>query len=658
MAGEGYERRVQPGGAVDIGGVSIGAAGAVGADVEQLGGVLQERERREKAQRHADEASDFGVRYAGTKLRMDDLETDLQANLPAGGEGYSDNIRSALDAEEKQIFAGITDPRLLPRAKESWKDYRASVEARAHAYQVGAQTRKRNADNKDAVSLAANRVGRLDREDDVLGELSDIADMIEAQPGAEDLKEAATQEAAGAIVGSFLMGQAERNPGRAKQILDSGRYDKILQPAQIDALRSHADVVERRGEAEARAAAAQAKAAKREELDTQYAQWKAGTGDPQRGLQIAAGYEQIGDTSKGVEVRTDAGDRSAAIGYRGATPAQLDIEIAKLNGVEAADGGLTAQQASLRRGLLDVRKTVTGLIAQSPLLANSFSTGALAPAPIDWNDPATIDARLTSARAAAKRYGQVDVKPLLPDEITQMQDVYRKEGGKAAVLDHLRLFGDDAGSAARQIAPTDPAFIHGADLAASGSAGRAAMADVLAGEKAIKAAPGVWTTAVKADAQVAWQKVLPMFATSPALGSAIYSNARAIYAAESLRDGETDQTEINDERWTRAIDRAAGGDGTGHGGVAQINGAPVIVPPGMAKDQFAKILGKAPPVAWLKAAGGRTPIIGGRPATLGELRGAVPVAIGDGLYGLRIGNGRIMTRDGRTWSIDISKLDD
>lgn len=631
------------------------APGAIVGDaVADFGKTMLDAELRDRQRDRASAAADRSVAFAQMQADIDGELQQLKLDTPADGSGYEEKANAIVERRTSTFVDTLADPQIRNAFLPDVARLRANSLTSASAYAIERRGTKLVTDEETATATLANNLGRApsDANWELYQQLTDK--RIEQYGGM--LPAAAIDElrrksmATGAI--AYAEGLA---PEARKTLIDSGKLDSFVSAEKMLALRSGTEVDLRRAAAEQRALASQAKAETREQLATIEATLDAGTGKPQEWDALAERYAAIGDTSKAVTLRAKGASAAAAIQYRGLTVPQLDAKLAELNVLEAKNGGLSTAENSLRTGLQDVRKTVSSLLGQSPLLAASYSAGAAAPAPINWSDPATIEARRTSARAAARRYGQIDVKPLMPDEIEQMQAIYRAEGGKQAVLDRVRLFGDDAGSAARQVT-NDPSFIHLADLSAGGLAGRSAAADAIAGEQVLKTNATIWPAGVKADAQTAWQKIAPMFATAPGLGNAIYQNAKSIYAIESVRAGDLDQTGLNEERWRGALDRAAGGDGRGRGGIVGINGSSTIVPEDMNKDDFVKLLARAPADAWPKAAQGRNAYIGGRKATLGEIRGAVPVPMAGGRYAFRIGNGVVTNSQHQPWTIDIAIL--
>lgn len=626
----------------------------VGEAVADFGRTMLDAELRDRQRQRASTAADRSVAFAQMQADIDGELQQLKLNTPADGSGYEEKAGQIVERRTQGFIDTLADPQIRNAFLPDVARLRANSLTSASAYAIERRSEKLVSDEETATATLANNLGRAPNEAnwELYRQLTDkrLSEYGGMLPAAAIDELRRKSMATGAI--SYAQGLP---PEARKALLDSGKLDSFVSAEKMLALKNGVEVDLNQLAAQQRALASQAKAETREQLATVEAVLNAGTGKPQEWDALADRYAAIGDTSKAVTLRAKGASAAAAIQYRGLTVPQLDAKLAELNVTEAKNGGLTAAENSLRTGLQDVRRTVSSLLGQSPLLAASYSAGSAAPAPINWSDPASIEARRTSARAAARRYGQVDTKPLLPDEIEQMQAAYRSEGGKQAVLDRVRLFGDDAGSAARQVT-NDASFIHLADLSAGGLAGRSAAADAIAGEQVLKTNATIWPAGVKADAQEAWRKISPMFATAPALGTAIYQNARSIYAIESVRAGDLDQNGLNDDRWRSALDRAAGGDGRGRGGIVGINGSFAIVPEDMAKDDFVKLLARAPANVWPKAAQGRNAYIGGRLATLPEIRRAVPVAMAGGRYAFRVGNGVVTNSQHQPWTIDIAVL--
>ncbi|MBD3732511.1 MAG: hypothetical protein IE934_07340 [Sphingopyxis sp.] len=626
----------------------------VGQGLDQLGEATQRVVLVDRQRDRAGMAADRAVAFAQLQGQIDDELTQLKLNGPADAAGFEEKAATIVERRTDDFLNTLSDREVRNAFLPDVAQYRGRVLGNAKAYAIEKRADKTIADYEAADDIGANLLNRSPTGDNWESYQASVETRIGQMEGL--LPADKIEELRRASLAKGAISLAEGLPAdKRKILLDSGQFDTLLPADKLLALKSGTDVDLRREAAEQRALASQAKAEQREELATVEATLNAGTGKPQDWQSLADRYEAIGDTSKAVELRAKGQSSAAAVGYRNLTPAQLDQELAKLNAIETRNSGLTPSENALRSGLKDIRSTVTSLIGQSPMLAASYATGRAPPAPINWSDPASIEARRRSARAAANQYGQRDAKPLLPSEIEEMQATYRSPGGKAMVLDRVRLFGDDAASAARQIS-NDPMFAHLADLSASSATGRNVASLALQGDEILKTQKGIWTPAVRNDANAAWGAYAKAFSDAPALGTALYQTARGIYAYESADAGDVEQNGLDEDRWKRALDRAAGGDGRGRGGIIAMNGGHVIIPPDWTEQDFTQTIARAGQAEWTRAAQGRNAYVGGRLLTLPEIRKAVPVPMFDGRYRIRIGNGLVTNSEKRPWTFDINLL--
>ncbi|MFZ5704912.1 MAG: hypothetical protein ACOY5R_06555 [Pseudomonadota bacterium] len=631
------------------------AAGAIvgeglqgfGQTADRVADIQRERER-------ASLAADRAVAFAQVQSQIGDELDQLKREAPADAAGFEEKAASIVEQRTQAFIDTLSDREIRNAFLPNVAQYRGRVIGATKAYAIEARAGKLANDVQTAVDINRNALLRSPTPDNWTGFTETVDTLMGQLQGmlpADKIDELRRQSIEGGAI-SYATGMP---PKELETKLKEGAFDTLLPANKLLALRSANESDLRQIAAQETALKNQAKAEKREQLATAEALLNAGTGKPQAWSALADEYAALGDTSKAVELRAKAASTSAAIGYRGMTLPQIDAELARLTAAETQKGGLSASENSLRTGLQEVRRTVSSLIGQSPMLAASYATGTEPPAPINWSDPASIDARALKARAAARQYGQRDVKPLLPSEIDELRSAYASPGGKATVLDRVRLFGDDAASAARQVA-NDPAFVHLASLSASSPSGRNAAMQVLQGEEILKTAKGVWAPGVKGDADTQWRAYAQSFADSPSLGTALYQTAKAIYAFESASAGDLDQTGLNEQRWKSALDRAAGGDGRGRGGIIAMNGGQVILPPSWTEQEFAQTIARAGQAEWTRAAEGRNAYVGGRLVTLSEIRKAVPVPIDDSRYAFRIGDGYVTNSARQTWTVDINLL--
>ncbi len=232
----------------------------------------QERQRRE-AQAAAEKAQQqrdtLGVEriVAEAETWADDTFRQMSENAAPGADGFETQIDEAWTQRRAQLVSDTGG--LSPYAREMLAtrlDSRVGARLRSEAgrFATGARVAK-TVDDFDAVITAkANRViSNPDAHDEEATDLAGLLTILDL-PADRRAKVAGAMRAT--LAKSAVAGQIDRDPAKALEWLDSGRFDKGLSPDLKISLRNASEAAMRQRESEAKAAAALARAELRSDL--------------------------------------------------------------------------------------------------------------------------------------------------------------------------------------------------------------------------------------------------------------------------------------------------------------------------------------------------------------------------------------------------------
>lgn len=223
-----------------------------------------------------------------------------------------------------------------------------------------------------------------------------------------------------------------------------------------------------------------------------------------------------------------------------------------------------------------------GLVAAQPL----FQPGQAA-------DPAAMRARRDQALAVAEHYG-VAPRMLTDEESGRLGSQLAAAGpdAKLQMFGAIREgFGAYTPDVLREVAADDPVSAQAAGLFVFGEGQQRVTARAaLAGQEIVKG--GNASLPAKADQDAAVAETLGTAAGSLSrTHNQIIETAKALYAAEAQRRGlppnAPEGRDLFAEMLQKAAGRTTGRDGRDYGGIAEYNGAQVLIPAELAADDFA-----------------------------------------------------------------------
>jgi hypothetical protein len=630
----------------------------VGAALEQFGQAKHSADVRayqiERQQNAASEQASFASNFAKYRQSMDGVVLQTRGNAAPGAAGHPDSIKTVYEAGRDALLSGITEDRLRQQASAQFDEYGASLLSRESVWAEGKRVAKLVTDTGDLIDTGANRIRSARDQAAYADELRHGQDAIAAMQGIDDDTKAKLQRqmqqsySVSFVQGLFDSGQAKT----AKGLIESGAFNDVLEPKQIEALTNGADVEMRRDQALIEHQQAQQKAALNEAIATAKVAMDAGQYvEPATLSTLRDQAAALGDTSTAQDLDNRIAENGFAKIYQGAPPNQIEARRAAL----AGKGNTTPAE---QRELAWLQSKGDALISQ----ANDDTVGyamkyGRGPAAIDWNDPATVQARVSWSRTEAEATGR-PVAVLSRVEAEQLHETMAAgQKGRLQVLQQLDALPPvERMTAARQVAPQDVSFQHEAQIAP------AFRATVYNGRERLVADRAFLNPDKKTAEGLNAQQLLgiagseldfALKAVSPADAAAVKDIAGS-YLAGVLSAKARSVNSLTPTDIREAATVALGGKPLGRGQLGGIGhwagGEAFIVPDGFTQDGFAM-------AAWrdksAKAAKGMGPI--NPDGTPFDLNNAYPVYVGGGSYRWETRSGTIVKRkDGRPYLSEVA----
>ncbi|MDR6847184.1 hypothetical protein [Sphingomonas sp. BE137] len=655
-----YQPQVAPGNTAGIPLAQPQDFGAgVGQGIEQLGGALHrgaiDAYKIERQQRADAQAADFNVRFAQAREDADKASIDARTNAAPGGAGHADQMAQWWADRKATLTDGITEDSLRRSASAQINEFGSRFETAEYQFEAGARVGKIATDTQSATEIAANRAYRQQDPKAFGEEFSLGRQSLENMTGVPaEVRQKLIKDYEEKVSVGFLNGVKDRNPSAVKLLLDSGGFDDLVSPQQMERLRDGAQVEIRRNEALAQHQIALQKAATNEAIATAKAQQAAGIVVPDATLdQLAQAARANGDTSNATELSALQIHNGVNRETQGWTAQQYDSELARLRAL----GPKASPDDQVRLHALET--IAPGRKQQFERDPGQWAAiNGAPPPPLNFADPATWAARRQWAATVSKAAGQ-PVPLLQPAEVNQLKANFASgDKGRLEVIDTIApLGGRDALQAMRQIAPDDAVAQRLVGLpminrasAASGAAARKAdrsLIDDMKPDGSGKLALEKYNTDVA--------PALARFAPQDA--NAAREIAGNLYADWARAHGVHT---FNPSQYGTFLQVAVGGaiDGQGvfHGGIGYWNNVPVKLPAEQSQAQFEKVLSSVkwsddPKVPHPVYSDGKTTI------TPQVLRSYVPVARSDGFYEFHGPGGIIVASNtGGIFKLDLGYL--
>lgn len=639
----GYRRQIAPRPAAALPRTSARAFGAELADEMGRTAEIAHRERLEDhaIARRAEQDRQWTQFQHGFALARENMGGISRKSRDDGADGHIERVAETWEVHRENLLGQLSDENVRNRASAALETWGASFRDNEAAWQQVTFSKRAVEDYAAARDVAANRARRLESPDDYLAETAIQHDAIDALNIPEDGKNGLRRETDQVMAIAFLQGRIDADPVLAKAMIDQGAFDDVLDPKQVDALLRGIDVEIRKLDiAERRKADAEERALKEDfRVFKEHEEQGRDVTDQIAGLHERAAALGLDDVV--AELEGFAGDAQFAKTYEGVPPAQLEQRMAVLRAKKDPSDLQAMELRWIEKHLPKVAKRYT----EDPVNFYANESGPLAPPPIDFNDPASIDARAKWARSVGspKPFSKVEAA-----ELAQLYDSGR--AGTVEVMEMLhRMPADQAMSAAKMIDPTDdelPVMVtlpkQYRDMARRGrealKANKKLLSDPMRDDselrKGITALNGYFEDALRGVQGDQRQ--------------AIKNTALRIAAGYVDRDGTT----ITKNLYFHALNMALGARGSGadrRGGLGRWKDDNwYLLPSGVTGDEFARS-------AFAQARNNKVKPVNpdGSPAALKDL---IPFAVGDGLYQFRSrSDGPVFGSDGKTWQIRVSR---
>jgi len=653
-----------------------------------IGPGLQEGARalREAAQTQlvkAEQARELGrTQYTADFFRLQgDLQShilDLRDNAADGAAGHAESTRAAITEATEPFVAGIHDPILKAemRARVAALTTTLTTSEAAWADQQRQISLGRNADQ--ALDRAANGLMTDPTPENLEQSRQALAGMVDGWSNApESLRIEHHQRIAQGTAAAYVTGIGRNNPGAALATLRSGVFDGDLSPEQRRTLETTMDAAQRQ-----RVAAARAQA--QSTIDVLQARLRNHdptiTDDELNQAQQLAQQAGIGTEAYNIAVARVM--HRADVQYRNANPVEISTAINEVSARIATAGEHASPDDVVLRDHLQTLLTQRTQIVQNDPLSAAARAGVRIP-PLNFSDPASIQARIVAARAAQRLTGFYQV--LTPQETALLRErAASGPAGRLSAVNALAAIGaadqEGAMDAARQIAPDDPTFVHAMrlppnarELVIRGAEARRLMpAQVrIAQNSELSDVASASGTISFNEATQVWfvRHVAPMLVRSqPEFINGVLEGARNIYAERRRALGDTGQEEFSEANFASSVNLALGRSQRG-GGMGQWTQGPraangdapgFLLPARMSQQGFESVMANLPIEgdprhhSWMGASNGVPVWSNGAPVSTDDIRGRfVPVAVSDGVYQFQNGPTLLMTREGRPFQLDV-----
>lgn len=657
----GYQQQVRPQAAAPMPLANAEQFGAGVADAAmQFGQQLHRSELRayeiERRNTADSEAAAFGRRFAETREELDAISRERRGQALPGGAGHSELMRQAFEERRAALLEGITEDSVRRQAEASLDDFGGRFRGREADWQEGQRVGALVSDRQSATAISANRARRAAGQEggaDAYSEELQIGRAdIEAMPGVPpDVRARLTREHDQQVTVGFVNGLNDSNPQMAIAMLNSGLFDDVLEPQQVDGLRQRAEQEMRALQMEANARARAAVADNREYIDG--IQREAADGVPIDDDRLAEAQRRATESGLSGEAYDIAGLRVRSATnreFRSATPLQIEqaLRAADADIAQAGDRA-TPGQVVRRNHLRTLLAARTTQIDNDPA-AFGASIG-IRFEPLDPGNPDSVAARVRAANATAEATGRPPAY-LTPQEATQMRANMGTPAGRMTALQvagsFRRASPQGVRLVAQQLAPNDPLFVHAAGM--RGEVG----SQILEGRT-------IWNRSFRPPTRLAAQLDRQLGAALRHLPEQsrnnVLASAQFLYAFYAARDGTPDGPDapLQAGLLQNVVRMAAGGNtfnGEWRGGIGEYRGRQVVLPTDMSEGQFEEAMGNIRRTGLVTRAGEEISAESLR-------RNYVPVLLPSGRYGFVGPDGAFAVVNGRSGvpgEVDINRL--
>lgn len=650
-----YQSQVGPGTAVEQPRANALAFGAEITDAVAQGENMLMQHLDQVQQRDAarEKQAQLGAAGAAISALQDDTQSEIDAARTAPDALSADHVPRLLksfDDKKAAIIAGIANPDVAIWAGQHADELRHGVVTREGAWSAAQAAGKLLTDTQASVDLSANALYTAPSWGDLNSSLNRLDSQIDGYALEPDQKAKLKGETRAKLGSSFIQGMSERDPYAARQAIDSGQLNGLVDADHMAALGNRVDSEIKGREAAARLEQQAARALQAQQASAAKAEATAAKAAMIERVKATADYLREGGTLAPGEARQYAMAAAAAgnpelartvdhlgtisnvnTALRGATPQQAQAEVAALRSKVTADGPKadTNDLVALKAG--EQWLVNTGSEIKADPLSFASKQGVVTLTPLDTASPGSFAARAATVGKVAQHYG-VPVNPLTAAEMRDYHAILDSGSPKAklSALEGLSGLGKYSGAAMRQIGGNDPFHAHvGSLLGARYGASTAEAA--LRGAPIAAAQPQLFKDdagqSVDRTALIA-SMTAGATAMDPSLAASLPRVADAIYAARWTATGHTGW---NTNAYQAAVNAALGAyhsaDGAMRGGLGVWKKQALLLPPDVSNDELVHALDMVP----IPTKGGPVDQRG-RPILAVTLKNYPIISIGGGRY--------------------------
>lgn len=609
-------------------------ARGLGQAVEQVAGAYQRKQDRDDAAYAANlvarARSDWSSRFR-----------DLQDAAELGAPEFEQQVRLEYDNYAEEALANVPASQ-RDRVGVQLLNLRTMLLEDAANFESASRVSARRLQIQETLNESANQVFV---DSDAYGPV--LENALAAVEAADDLRAdqqaALRQEVIQGVTGSYYRGLIESDPYRAVSELRDSEIAARLDVSARTTLLNSANVRVRQREAVAKAEAAAADMALRQEVDA--ALWLV-----ERGYQ-PEGWDGLVARTRGTPYAPVVDQAEAArgerVGFALLSAEERAVELRRQQ--DAAADGTSRLSVEQLQDLGRIDKTLRDAAKEDPM-ALASQQGLVALDGLDFNDAASLQARFQQAQRVSAHYG-VPALPMTEQEVDQLSQLLAGAAPtqQLVMVDWLYdgLGADHIGPTLAQLAANDDQSRLFATASAIAQEDRETARRILEGNRVLQNTKDALPLANEGYRRGLIEHVGDAFAYRPETRAAVEQAVLAYYAHASSLAGDLSRT-LDDDRLESAVEAVTGG-------VVEHNDHHLIPPRrGMSQADFEDLLDTVddrsldanPP---LSSDGSRW--------TADDIldRGRL-VTIRPGLYRVLIGDMFAVGVDGRPWSLDLNNL--
>lgn len=558
-----------------IPGTSSGAAQtAPGVPTQpEVQGPMPLTDDQKKVEAHTDYNNQFWktATVIKAKASAEEMFAQKAASTTGDAQGFTEDYLKDYDKGANDVISKAPDPKLQEEVKNELSNYRQVIGQRAVGHEAQASYTSKLQDTKGILDTSVSRVAQSpELFDDAMGDMKRISDFLPTDTRANFEGEYKSKLSRAAI-GTMM----DQDPEGAHKEIMSGKFAEHLNDDDKKYLATQAQVKINQNQTIKTKSISDAQNAIRSTYD------KFNNLDP-------VVPEELDSLAKQANL---SNDQPTIDRYNALKEQSLDYQhLTSLPILKAKEFAATASPE-----IQTAFKKMESMAKQQPL---SFENkmGTISLQPLADNDVSSFivrrrDVEFTNDRNPQASHSQV----LTPEEVTS----YAGKLKEMKSDDIIRLAGNmqhglgyHVDTAINQLAKQNPLEAHAMGLAIMGGEHEGVAKNMLDGQAALKANPGLRQELFKDN--VNHQAFMAHAATAfpdQNMAGGIMNAANALYAQKKA---ETGAGQFDGKVYQDCINKAVGGTDDPRTGIQNINGRKTILPPGITDDQFERYIQAMP----------------------------------------------------------------